>query len=296
MASLLESASGIDELRRIQDPALPYRFDRIFEGEGFLGRRLAARRLKLLRRLDPALRPILREGERVEHVTWGIEYAFVEAFFLGLWHHILNRRAVVVTDRRILLLQLGLRGGLGVLKSQVRLEAIAGVAGGFSGSLRLRLRDGRRLLLTGLPRRDRKALRAHLTSVPGSGSAGAGPEGRPAEGREHLCPHCFAPVAGLPARCPDCRGGFKSAARAGWLSLAFPGLGDLYLGHRALAALEILGAIALWGILLPALVAGVRENGAAMLALGATVFAMTHGLDALVTRHTGRKGLYPASS
>jgi hypothetical protein len=108
-------------------------------------------------------------------------------------------------------------------------------------------------------------------------------------------------VIGFPERCPRCAGAFKSGARAGWLSLLLPGLGDLYLGHYALGSLELAGALALWGLVVPSLGAPelqpAIEGAARWITLGvglAALFLVAHVPDAWITRRTGRKGLYPA--
>ena len=96
------------------------------------------------------------------------------------------------------------------------------------------------------------------------------------------------------------RGRFKSANRAGLLSLAFPGLGDLYLGHRGLAVVEMFGAASMWFVIFFGFW-GSQNTGepipaGTLLMISLVAFAFCHGLDALVTRHTGHKGLYPAAS
>jgi hypothetical protein len=295
MSSLLQSATDYEALLRVRDPRLPYRFDRIFQAEGLWARRLARRRLELLRRLEADLARMLEPGEQVEYVSWGIEYSFVEAYFLGIWHYLLNRRAVVLTDRRILLLQIDSRRRLRDLKYQVRLDAIRRFARRSFGYLCFELHGKKKVVLTGLPRADRKALRARIEErlQPDAGAQ------RPADGggKQNLCPHCYRPVQGLPEQCGACRGAFKSGARAGWLSLALPGLGDLYLGHHLLGVFEILGALCAWALVLTALWPVQPEEPAgtgALLLVSAFVFAAVHGVDGLITRHTGRKGLYPA--
>jgi hypothetical protein len=175
-------------------------------------------------------------------------------------------------------------------------EAIRGFAKRTLGYIGLVLADGRKLCVTGIPGRDRKAIRAFLQArmarVPAGAARGAG--------RQNLCPHCYEPVAGLPARCPHCQGAFKSGARAGWLSLLMPGLGDLYLGHRALGAAELFGVLAMWSVLIPGAFATWWEStrtagdAAGIAFVLGVAFTFAHGIDALITRRTGRKGLHPA--
>jgi len=298
MSSILRAATGYQDLLRLRDPQLPYRFDRIFAGKGMWARRLARQRFALLRNLEASLARALEPGERVELLSWGTEYSFVEAYFLGLWHHLLNRRALVLTDRRMLLLQIDTRRRLRDLKSEVRYEAMRRFARRTPGYLGLELRDGKKLFLTGLPRADRKRIRGFLEdrlrrSEQAARAALTG-------GRRNLCPHCYTSVSGFPGRCPHCARPFKSGDRAGWLSLALPGLGDLYLGHRALGALQVAGALLLWtaigsGVWEASQKSGPGEASLAVLAIPLGVFfALGHGVDAWITRRTGKKGLYPA--
>jgi hypothetical protein len=296
MSSLLRAATGYESLLRVNDPKVPFRFDQIFQGEGFFARRRARQRFQLLRRLEGDIGRMLEPGERVEYVSWATEYSALEAYFMGLWHYLLNRRAVLLTDRRILLLQIDSRRRLRELKYQIRYEAIRGFSRRTLGHLSLELRNQQKVALTGLPRADRKAIRARIeerlrdrTTVQAT-AHGAG--------KQNLCPHCFRAVHGRPERCASCAGAFKSGARAGWLSLLLPGLGDIYLGHRALGTLEILGALGLWGVLLSHSLRSAEPINAPLpaVALGvAAVFVTVHGVDSWITRRTGLKGLYPAS-
>ena len=298
MSSLLRAATGYESLLRVNDPKLPFRFDQIFQGEGFFARRLARQRFQLLLRLEGDIGRMLEPGERVEYVSWATEYSALEAYFMGLWHYLLNRRAVLLTDRRILLLQIDSRRRLRELKYQIRYEAIRGFSRRTLGYLSLELRNQQKGALTGLPRADRKAIRARIEErLRDKTTVLAHAHGA---GKQNLCPHCFRSVHGLPERCANCAGTFKSGARAGWLSLALPGLGDIYLGHHALGALEILGTLGLWGILLSNSLGGLETAAApapvAAVALGvAGVFVTVHGVDSWITRRTGLKGLYPAS-
>ena len=66
------------------------------------------------------------------------------------------------------------------------------------------------------------------------------------QGRENLCPRCFVQVSGFPRRCRHCRQGFKSAKKAGWLTVLFPGLGNFYLKNRLSGFLEFSGALMVW--------------------------------------------------
>lgn len=290
--STLASVSSYAELKRMGEGARPYVCEEVFPEEGRRARSLSKKRFRMLQRLDPLLDRMLADGERVHFATWGMEYAFWEQYFLGLWALLVNRRVLVVTDRRLLLLQVHRGSRPGALKAQIEYRAVARATTRSFGFLLLELRDGKKVTLSGVPGPDRKRLLAAVERFRGQG--GAALPGR--VGRQNLCPHCCATVAGLPAACPHCHRPFKSARRAFYRSLVFPGLGDLYLGLRGLGAVEMLGAALVWtGVAAVALIPGDHEPLTALElgVIAGLVVVLVHGPDALVTRHTALKGLYP---
>ena len=294
MEAILKSANDPSDLLNISDANLPYRFDQIFSAEGFGAKRLARNRLKLIQEIDPIVQTLLNDGESVRLVSWGVEYAFVEQMFMGIWAHLINRCALVFTDRRVLIIQIDSRRRALGLKTQLRFECIEGFAKRTFGYLGFTLRNKKKLYITGIPRKDRKAIRELLQDRIQTGPSNAIGLG---VGVENLCPQCGNKVVGFPDRCKQCASPFKSARRAGLLSLAFPGLGDLYLGHRTLGAIEILGGMLSWSILvLPqALGAWQGENDWGLTTIvAAGVFLFVHVGDFWITRRVGFKGIYPA--
>lgn len=291
----LQGASRAEDLIPIDDPRSHYHFAKIFEAKGWGAKGRNKERLKLLQNLDPALSDLLHDGERVVAVTWGQEYSFFESYFLGVWALLLNRRALLLTPERLLLFQISSRRKLLALKAQVRFGAIQKIAGSWLGHLSLKLASKKTVLLTQIPRAMRKPFRATLESLRSQSHVSN------ASGREHLCPHCWEPIAEIVPLCPKCRGTFKSASRARWLSLVFPGLGDLYLGHKLLGVFQLSVAAAYWAGVGIGLGASMAEAGpddpgvnvAATAVVFALMLVMLHGVDALVTGHTAKKGLYP---
>ena len=292
MEAILRSVTDPSDLANVTRPDIPYRFDQIFSAEGFGAKRLEKKRLKLMKAIDERVRSFLAEGETVEFVTWGVEYSFAEQYFMGVWAQIMNRRAVILTNKRILLIQISSRNKVLQLKSQIRYTAISGFAKRSFGYMGLVLRDQKKLFLTGVPRKDRGQLKeriaAHMEAVRTEA---------PSSGMDFLCPHCGHKVVGMPERCSKCAKGFKSGAKAGWLSLIFPGLGDIYLGHKALGVMEILGALFAWAFFSVSLLFG-EEGGVDPVTIGVVVtivFCFVHLPDAWITRRMGLKGIYPAS-
>ncbi len=291
MEAILSSASDPSELLNISDSKIPYRFDQIFSAKGFGAKRLAKNRLKLMKAIDPHVQTLLSDGEKVQFVSWGAEYSFVEQFFMGLWAHLINRRALVFTDRRILMIQINSRKKVLDLKTQLRFQAIDRFAAKTFGYIGLVMRNGSRLNITGIPRKDRKSIKEFVSQKISATRADA-----PGLGVENLCPKCGNKVLSFPERCNQCGQAFKSANKAGWLSLAFPGLGDLYLGHRGLGTLEILGAMLAWGtVAVPFAWTTFSEGGPWIVSAGvaSAIFVFVHGTDCWITRRVGFKGIYP---
>jgi hypothetical protein len=291
MEAILSSASEPGDLLNISDSRIPYRFDQIFSAKGFGAKRLAKNRLKFMKAIDSQVQRFLADGEKVQFVSWGVEYSFAEQFLMGLWAHLINRRALVFTDQRILMIQINARSRVLDLKTQLRFQAIEKFATRTFGYVGFVLRNGKKFNITGIPRKDRKAIKAFVSRRISETRADA-----PGLGIENLCPECGNKVMGFPNRCHQCGQAFKSANKAGWLSLAFPGMGDLYLGHRWLGVTEIVGAVFAWSaIAFPFAWSTYSDGGAWIVAAGVAggVFVFVHGVDCWITRRVGFKGIYP---
>lgn len=263
----------------------PFVLDTILDHSSWAARRLSRRKKKMLVRIQEKVRAILEPGEQVRYATFGSRVSFWEAYWMGWVAYYINRRAILATDRRLILLQIDSRDHPKELVSQVRYSSIRKVRRTLFGSTVMTFGDGKRSVFSYVPRRDRKFLQRLTDWIDRSLERGTG-------GWEELCPHCYAQVTGRPAECPACGGGLKPAWKAGLLSLAFPGLGDIYLGHWKFAILEIGAAAMIWLSVL-ASAAEVHDPWAA-LAAGLFLLVFGHGADAVATWYVGRRGLYPA--
>lgn len=285
MNPVMQQARSFEELLEREPQDGPYAFGTIFDNRTWRASLRSKLKFQLLQLIDAKLQAMLHEGERVRYVTLGCGVSFWESYLLGWVVYFLNRRAIVITSRRILLLQIGSRNRPGELVAQLRYSAIARVTSTLLGYTKLHLVNGDTYVFAYVPKADRRFLQS-LVKWTGQGM------GQDRVGFEDLCSHCYAVVAGQPERCASCGGTFKSSLRATLLSLAFPGLGDWYLGHRVVALIEIVLAALLWlAVLIP------YPEGALPLPLrlifAASIVVFVHGVDALTTRHIARKGLYP---
>lgn len=288
----VQSVRNFEELLNGSVAASPYDYAMLFKGEGFMARQRSKKRLKLLKAIDPKLSHMLDRGEKVYFVTTG---SLTKHFFAGWLAHSLNRRALVFTARRVLLLHINSRGRPLDLVSQLPYATIASVKTVSGGRCAIKLLNRETFSFQRVPGADRKFLVEFLADIVQLTNA-------PFEqkrGIEHLCPHCFAFVPAAPPACPVCTGRFKSARVAGLLSLLFPGFGGWYLGHRWFAVLEMIGAGALWFFLViaPLLAGASPQHGpldARYWAAVGAIILVAHVIDGITTHHFGRKGHYPS--
>lgn len=288
----LRMVEKVEELVARQRDDTPYDYRTLFPTDGMWVRRASQKKLAFLKKLDEQVRAMLWPEERVVFLSTGVVHSFWESYLVGWAMYYLNRRALVLTTERLLLIQIDSRHRPRALRSQILLRGVERFTRSLLGNTVLRLTSGTRLVFIRVPRRDRKA----LTELTAAGKAAATRDG--AGGNlQQLCPYCYQPVAGHPKECPACKGAFKWWKKAGLLSLAFPGLGDIYLGHWQFAVLEILVAALFWtSIILAAVVPDpeVPTTAADIVAGVLFVFLFMHGVDAFATMHIAKKGHSPA--
>lgn len=264
-----------------------YAFSSIFSANGFFARRASQKKLRLLKRLDERLRGMLWPGEKVLFLATGVPYSFLEANLLGHFFYYLSLRALILTNERLILFEIDSRQRPGHLRSQLLLTDIEEIGGTGLGNTRVRLRSGKKYVLTHVPRRDRRRLSSLLTET----RARASRTGQTGD-IEHLCPYCAVSIAGRPAACSSCGAALKSPGKAVWLSLLFPGIGTIYLGYPRLGTLKVLVGLLIWFDLWeastrPDIPLAVRIINAVI------VIAFLHGLAALATLMLARKGHHP---
>lgn len=278
---------------------LPLEVESVFrETDGYLARRANEARAKLLQALAPLLAKALHPGETIRYVATGLRYSAAEHFLSGhLAARAANRTALVLTDSRLLLLQVDGGGQPKDLKSQLRVDRVRRASASWLGSLSLQTVSREKLVYTSVPRADRNALVALL---PGSPAAPRASE----PSVEHLCPACLRVVpgpAGSAERCPDptCRIPYRSPRRAAWLSALVPGVGDIYLRHFLFGAFEFVGSIAVLCFALFTIGAALATRDEEVLVvagvLGALFILLPRLLDFFLTLHMGRKGIVPLS-
>ncbi len=240
-------------------------------------------KVRILMAVSEVLDKIIKEGERVMRVGKGTAYYPAELFFGNGWlTMIYNHYAILATDQRILLINVNSR-----LKDtthylfQVLYEDIRKVKRGrlFSSMVLYRKRSKRRVL-THMKRYISKELKAFIAERKEV------VKGDPEAVLESICPSCFVPLEKGLTQCPSCEAAFKTPKKATWRSLLLPGLGDFYLGHRALGAAELMGSLMVWTYALLLVFRG-QEDG---LLVGIVVLLFYNCTDAAVTYFMAKKG------
>jgi hypothetical protein len=273
-----QAADARRELEAKLPAGLNVDFDSFFPRLTGLGvKRQNNRRLDVLARVAPVLGGALEEGERVQWATEGTVNLWWEQMFMGAWAFLINRTAVVLTDKRLLLIHMSGKRPESFV-NQVQRSAIRSVGGLFSITIAL----GRgKISLSGIPGHGKKGLKTLLPK--NAGAAG---------GIEHLCSSCYAAHASHQETCDRCGTRFKSPKTAALRSMLLPGLGDFYLGHRGLAVLEMIGAVFTW-LIAALLIAGSVEDESTMVGLiiALILVGFGHGLDGALTLAQGKKGM-----
>jgi hypothetical protein len=123
-----------------------------------------------------------------------------------------------------------------------------------------------------------KFIRNHIDS--------ATPVGTPATILTDLCPACFAVLEKSLSNCTTCAAEFKTPKKAMLKSLVLPGWGDIYLGHRLLGLIEVLGSLFIWLIFFGLLMSGLAQD----LIIGLFLLVFYNGADSLLTYYMARKG------
>lgn len=126
MDPTLQLVERFEELLQRRHDESPYDFQTMFPTGGFFVRRASQKKVVLLKRIDEPLRAMLRPGERVAYLTSGVLHSFWESYFLGTPMYYLNRKALVLTSERLVLIQIDSRQRpKRVLKQPGRLAALA---------------------------------------------------------------------------------------------------------------------------------------------------------------------------
>lgn len=253
------------------------------EVTGWKATRANKARLGFLTNSASVLRACLKPTETIRYVCLAREQVWWEMFGAGQWSMLLNCSVLVATNERIVLVHSDGKGRPSNYVNQIPLTAIRTIKG-WLARVTINTQNTSRRFNVGYGDRDnlKRVLPQQDTMV--SGNA------------EYLCAACFAPSAEHIERCPSCDTHFKSPKTAAMRSLLLPGLGTWYVGNKGFAGLQLARGIILWLIMIGLFAGAISSSRHDGELLGLVLFfgvllAFTHGMDALISRASARKGL-----
>ncbi|MCA9295199.1 MAG: hypothetical protein KC983_01755 [Phycisphaerales bacterium] len=211
-------------------------------GSRFAGGSAVRRRKARLTAVAPRLKRVLRADEQVQMIGVGTRGSELELLFLGGLLELTARTMVIVTNQRLLIMQINARNVPRDAVSQIRFQHIRAVSATTIGTLTIRTTDNAELVLHHVgvkdSRRLRECIRSAVPDAPIATSAAL----------RALCPGCSNVVDPDHEACHACHEPFMSASRPGMLSALWPGLGELYAGFRGMGAVMTLATLGLWTI------------------------------------------------
>lgn len=242
-------------------------------------------KIRILKAVQDKADQILKDGEKVMRVGKGTAYYPLELFLgNGFLTMMYNHYAILCTNQRLLFVNINHRINRSThyLFQMPYTDIKKAKRGMLLNHLILQRYNGKRRIFNGVKGYLNKELQAFIEEMR-TVSDDASPESLAVE---KLCPACFVPLSDKLENCPQCNADFKVSQKALLRSLILPGLGDMYLGHRFLGALEMVGAIIVWMVVISSIIAGGPEN----FMFAAILLFFFNGLDGLLTYHMAKKG------
>jgi hypothetical protein len=249
---------------------------------------------KLILNAAPVLEQMLKPGEQVLHVGKGVYYSLIEQYFLGaLVANAINQTVFVLTNLRLIMLHSNSKGKPHAPYWTVYYNQIAKFKGKWTGTVQLKMVDGKSLTFSGFARLDRKHMpQVFERTLELYRELNFNPHA--SQSQENLCGQCFEAVAKGHYTCETCGSVFWKPRDIALRSLIFPSWGDWIMGHRGVATLELIGYGITWLLILATF--GEQQGepdgvvGAAIVAL--ILLSMAHSGDAFITYMIARKGLH----
>jgi hypothetical protein len=286
-----EVQAQLTKLKLSLDRDISYRLETVFakiSGWGAKGE--IKRRAKLIRQVEPTLKEMLMPKEQVLYVAKGTQNATAEALFMGAyWSAMLNQTVFVLTNLRLLMLRCKSNGKPTHTFWVLYYSEIAQFQPSWTGTLKLKLKDGKSLTFSGFPKLDRKAMPAIFQEALDNYKK-LGFQPSVSQSRENLCSHCFQVVPKDRYVCQHCGADYWTPKQLALRSLVFPSWGDFCMQHYGFAIVELFGYVVSWVVAIGILMSPNPEEGIGILAL---IFVIEHPVDAILTYSVAKKGLNP---
>jgi hypothetical protein len=279
----------VEDVKNVTGNDTFYVLSSIFNTNNKVSKRLLERKLKVLNGIEPFLMKVINDDEKVYYLSYGIKNSTFDHMFLGGIAYYINRKIFVFTTKRILMIKYRGKFKPAELYSEIPYQHIVKVKSTLLGNISLHFSDSRKELFTGIPKADRRFINNIFAKLKENGIAG-----KEIGSVLNLCPHCFERVDGFPHECSKCHGKFKSPNKTALLSLIFPGIGDIYLGHKGFGVLQVVGGLLVWlSFIIPQAATATSEASSPTILGALILFVAMHGIDSLVTMNTAKKGIYP---
>ena len=240
---------------------------------------------KVLGVVKDVVERMLQKDEIVMRVAAGTAFYPFEIFFgNGSLTMLYNRYALLATNQRLLMINTNHR--MTKPAHYVYQMPYGNIKKVERGLLRRNVvlvpKKGKRKTFTSM----KPHLSAEISKFIRSHIDGAIPVDTPESLLTDLCPACFAALEKRLANCTACAAEFKTPKKAMLKSLILPGWGDIYLGHRLLGCIEILGSLFVWLIFFGLLMSGLAED----FIIGLFLLVFYNGADSMLTYYMARKG------
>lgn len=270
------------------DGQIPFRLESVFaQTSGWGANSEIKRRAKLLNMVSPKLHQMLLRKEEVLYVAKGVQYSFLESYFMGVWAALLNQTVFVLTNLRLLMMRSNSSGKPMETYWVIYYSEIAKFTPTWTGVLNLRLEDRKLLTFTGFSSLDRKAMpKIFQDAIDQYQRLGFEPD--VSQSRENLCSHCFKVVPKDEYTCQHCGAEYWHPKDLALRSLIFPSWGDICMKHHGIAAMELLGYCLSWVAAINALNRADKIDG---IVIALMIFAIEHPLDSFLTYNVAKKGL-----
>lgn len=277
----------LTQLNLILSPDINYRLETMFPKlEGMFAKSGIKNKFKLVQRLEPLMKEMLKENEEVLFISKGVQSSLVEQLVMGpLWAATLNHTAVILTNLRLLCIR---TNGKGVPKktywsiyySQIKELKSTMIL----GNTKIILKDGKKLIYSGFPKLDRKSMRqVFLDAYQLFEEKGFDPP--VTRSQEKLCGHCFEVVPNQDYVCESCGATFWKPSQIAIRSFLIPSWGDFVMKHYSIAFVELFGFMFLLLIIAALIFTG--DYGLAVL-----MFFIANSGDAAITALIAAKGLH----
>ncbi len=286
-----EILGRLQQMKLSLDDGIAYRLESIFaKTTGWGANGEIKRRTKLIKQVEPTLKQMLLPSEEVLYVAKGVQYSFAESYLMGaLWANMLNQTVFVLTNLRLLMLRSKSNGRPTHTYWVIYYSEIAEFKPTWTGVLKLKMRDGKKLTFTGFSKVDRKAMPTIFQDTLDHYRR-QGFEPAVSQSRENLCSHCFKVVKKDVYLCGDCGADYWTPKELALRSLIFPSWGDFCMKHYGMAIMELIGYAFSWFFAISILAEKGAEEGLIIVGL---IFIFEHPLDAFLTYTVAKKGLNP---